>query len=262
MNNTESNPIISLENVTFSYSSQPVLQEVNLSIPQGKFIGIIGPNGSGKTTMLKLISGILTPQKGVIKIFQQDIRKISRKKIAQIISMVPQESYITYNYKVKEVVFMGRIPYINQWKGEALLDYQISREAMEKTDSLIYAEKGIHQISGGEMQRVYIARALAQSPKILMLDEFATHLDLNYKYEIIKILRDSLQEEVQCIISVFHDLNLASYCSDQLILLNKGRIEKIGTPHEVINLQTLEKVYRTRTHIIKHPKLSIPQVLI
>lgn len=258
---TDNKPIVSLENVTFSYNNQPVLQEINLSIPQGQFIGIIGPNGSGKTTMLKLISGILTPQKGKIKIFQQDIREIPRKKIAQIISMVPQESYITYNYKVKEVVFMGRIPYINQWKGETIIDYQISRDAMKKTDSLIHAEKGIHQISGGEMQRVFIARALAQSPKILMLDEFASHLDLNYKYEIVKILQDALREEVKCIISVFHDLNLASYVSDQLILLNQGKIEQIGTPNEVINSHTLKKVYHTISNIILHPKLSIPQVL-
>ena len=253
--------IISLENVSFSYNQQLVLQEINLSLSPGKFIGIIGPNGSGKTTMLKLISGILTPQKGKIQIFNQDIRTIPRKKMAKIISMVPQESNIAYNYKVKEVVFMGRIPYINQWKGETILDYQISRNAMEKTDSLRHAEKGIHQISGGEMQRVYIARALAQSPRILMLDEFASHLDLSYKYEIINILQEALKREIMCIISVFHDLNLASYCSDQLILLNQGKIEKIGTPQEVINNHTLKKVYRTRTNIIQHPKLSIPQVI-
>lgn len=259
--NTDFKPIVSLEDVSFSYNHHPAIQEMNLSIYPGKFIGIIGPNGSGKTTILKLISGILTPQKGRISILEQDVRKISRKKMAKIISMVPQESYITFNYKVKEVVFMGRIPFINQWQGETLLDYQISQEAMKKTDSLHHAEKGIHQISGGEMQRVYIARALAQTPKILMLDEFSSHLDLNYKYEIIKILRESLKEEIQCIISVFHDLNLASYCSDQLILLNQGRIEKIGTPQEVINNYYLKKVYHTKPNIIQHPELSIPQVI-
>ena len=259
--NTDNKPIVSIENVAFSYNHHPAIQEVNLSIYPRQFIGIIGPNGSGKTTFLKLISGILTPQKGEIKVFGQDIRKIPRKKMAKIISMVPQESHITYNYKVKEVVFMGRMPFINKWRGETLLDYQISQDAMKKTDSLHHAEKRIHQISGGEMQRVYIARALAQSPRILMLDEFSSHLDLSYKYEIIKILKELLKEEVKCIISVFHDLNLASYCSDQLILLNQGRIEKIGTPHEVINDYYLKKVYNTKPNIIQHPELPIPQVI-
>ena len=253
--------VISLEDVNFSYEQQAVLHDINLSVFPGEFIGIIGPNGSGKTTLLKLISGILSPQNGQILLFHQDISRIPRKKLAKMISVVPQESYITYNYKVKEIVFMGRIPYINQWQGETISDYLISHNAMEKTDSLCHADKGIHQISGGEMQRVYIARALAQSPKILMLDEFASHLDLNYKYEIIKILKETLKEEVKCIISVFHDLNLASYCADRLILLSHGRIEKSGTPLEVINNQNIKKVYRSKAHIIQHPELAIPQVI-
>lgn len=258
---TEQKPIISLEGVSFSYNSHPVLREINLSLFPGQFIGIIGPNGSGKTTMLKLISGILTLHRGTIKIFDRNISTIPRKEMAKIISMVPQESYVAYNYKVKEIVFMGRIPYINQWRGETVFDYQISKDAMEKTDSLYSAEKGIHEISGGEMQRVQIARALAQTPQILMLDEFTSHLDLSYKYEIIKILKGALQKELKCIISVFHDLNLASFCSDQLILLNEGRIEKIGTPQEVINDHNLKKVYRTKPHIIQHPELPIPQII-
>ena len=254
-------PIISLKNVSFSYGQQSVLQDIDLSVFPGEFIGIIGPNGSGKTTLLKLISGILKPQNGRIMLFNQDILMIPRKKIARIISVVPQESHVAYNYKAKEVVFMGRIPHISQWQGETLLDYQISQNAMKKTDSLCHAEKGIHQISGGEMQRIYIARALAQSPKILMLDEFASHLDLNYKYEMIRILKDTLQKDVKCIISVFHDLNLASFCSDRLILLDKGKIEISGTPQEVINNNNLKKVYRSKAHIIQHPELAIPQVI-
>lgn len=262
INNDNNEAIISLENVTFSYNNNnTVVHNINLSLFSGQFLGIIGPNGSGKTTLLKLISGLLTPQKGKIKLFGRDVRTIPRKEIAKMISVVPQDSFISYNYKVKEVVFMGRTPFINNWRGETILDYQISRDAMEKTDSLRHAEKRIHQISGGEMQRVYIARALAQSPKILMLDEFSSHLDLGYKYEIIEILRELLNNEVKCIISIFHDLNLASYSADQLILLNKGKIEKMGTPQEVINNHYLNKVYHARPSIIQHPELSIPQVI-
>ncbi|MDD4363858.1 MAG: ABC transporter ATP-binding protein [Atribacterota bacterium] len=255
-------PIITFNDVSFTYEKTPILQDINLSVFSGEFIGIIGPNGSGKTTLLKLISGILKPQDGQIQILNKDITAISRKKLAKIISVVPQESHIAYNYKAKEVVFMGRIPHIEKWHGETLLDYEISKDAMKKTDSLCHADKGIFQISGGEMQRVYIARALAQTPKILLLDEFTSHLDLNYKYEIIKILKNTFQEGIKCIISVFHDLNLASYCADRLILLNKGKIEKTGTVREVINNDNLKKVYKTKAHIIEHPELAIPQVII
>ncbi len=254
-------PIIGMENISFSYEKKPVLKDIDLSVFSGEFIGIIGPNGSGKTTLLKLMSGILKSQKGKIFLFNKDISVIPRKKLAKLISVVPQESYITYNYKVKEIVFMGRIPYINQWQGETISDYRISRDAMQKTDSLCHAEKGIHQLSGGEMQRVYIARALAQSPQILMLDEFASHLDLNYKHEMIRILKGTLEKEVKCIISVFHDLNLASFCADRLILLNEGRIEVSGTPQQVINNENIKKVYRSKAHIIQHPELAIPQVI-
>ncbi len=254
-------PIIGMEDLSFSYGEKSVLKDIDLSVFSGEFIGIIGPNGSGKTTLLKLISGILKPQKGKILLFNKDISMIPRKKLAKIISVVPQESYITYNYKVKEIVFMGRIPFINQWQGETISDYKISRDAMQKTDSLCHAEKGIHQLSGGEMQRVYIARALAQSPQILMLDEFASHLDLNYKHEMIRILKGALQKEVKCIVSVFHDLNLASFCADRLILLNEGKIEVSGTPQEVINNENIKKVYRSKAHIIQHPELAIPQVI-
>lgn len=254
-------PIIGLNNISFSYEIKPILMNIDLSVFSGEFIGIIGPNGSGKTTLLKLMSGILKPQRGQISLFNKDITMIPRKKLAKIISVVPQESYITYNYKVKEVVFMGRIPFIKQWQGETVSDYLISRNAMEKTDSLCHAEKGIHQLSGGEVQRVYIARALAQSPQILMLDEFASHLDLNYKHEMIRILKGTLQREVKCIVSVFHDLNLASFCADRLILLNEGKIEISGTPQEVINNENIKKVYKSRAHIIQHPELAIPQVI-
>ena len=258
---TQSNSIIQLQNINFAYEGKNVLSQINFSLSTHQFIGIIGPNGSGKTTLLKIISGILKPDQGNVLLNNRNLLSIPRKKIAQKIAVVPQDSYVSYNYQVKEVVFMGRIPYINQWKGETIEDYRISLQAMQKTDSACHAEKGIQQISGGEMQRVFLARALAQSPEILLLDEFASHLDLNYKYEMIKILRETLQDKIKCIVAVFHDLNLASISSDQLILLNQGKIEKMGTPKEVINQHTIEKVYQAKPYIIKHPQTSLPQLI-
>jgi len=156
---------------------------------------------------------------------------------------------------------MGRLPFISRFKGETLEDYQISREAMKKTQSLPLSENNIQEISGGERQRVFMAKALAQTPQLLLLDEFTSHLDLNFRYEMLNLLKKSLKEEKLTIISVFHDLNLASISSHRLILLNEGKIEKIGTPQEVLNEENLQKVYGVKPILINHPCLKVPQVI-
>jgi iron complex transport system ATP-binding protein len=132
---------------------------------------------------------------------------------------------------------------------------------MEKTNSLSLSENNIQEISGGERQRIFMAKALAQTPQLLLLDEFTSHLDLKYKYEMLNLLKKALQEEGLTIISVFHDLNLASLASDRLILLNEGRIEQIGTPQEVLNSENLQKVYGVKPILINHPLLKVPQIM-
>jgi iron complex transport system ATP-binding protein len=132
---------------------------------------------------------------------------------------------------------------------------------MKKTHSLSLSENNIQEISGGERQRVFMAKALAQTPQLLLLDEFTSHLDLKYKYEMLNLLKKALKEEGLTIISIFHDLNLASIASDRLILLNEGRIEQIGTPQEVLNSENLQKVYGVKPILINHPNLQVPQVI-
>ncbi len=156
---------------------------------------------------------------------------------------------------------MGRLPFISRINGETIDDYKISRQAMEITKSLSLSEKNIHEISGGEKQRVFIAKALAQTPQLLLLDEFTSHLDLNFKYEMLNLLKQSLTENSLSIISVFHDLNLASIASHRLILLNEGKIVKIGTPQEVLNEENLQRVYGVKPILINHPHLKVPQVI-
>jgi len=156
---------------------------------------------------------------------------------------------------------MGRLPFISRINGETIDDYKISRQAMEITKSLSLSEKNIHEISGGEKQRVFIAKALAQTPQLLLLDEFTSHLDLNFKYEMLNLLKQFLTENSLSIISVFHDLNLASIASHRLILLNEGKIVKIGTSQEVLNEENLQRVYGVRPMLINHPNLKVPQVI-
>ena len=254
--------ILKVEKVNFSYNGyQKTLSNISFSVSRGELLGIIGPNGSGKSTLLKIISGILKPGKGNIVLLGENLNKFSIKKISKFVSVVSQDTWIAFNFKAKEVVFMGRIPYISRIKGETLEDYRISREAMVKTQSLPLSEKNIQKISGGERQRVFIAKALAQTPQLLLLDEFTSHLDLNYKYEMLNLLKKALKEEGLTIISVFHDLNLASIASNRLILLNEGNIEKIGTPQEVLNEENLQKVYGIKPMLINHPDLKVPQII-
>lgn len=257
-----SETILKIENVDFSYNgNQKTLSKISFSVSRGELLGIIGPNGSGKTTLLKIVSGILKPNKGNMLLLNQNLNNLSIEKIAKFISVVPQDTWVTFSFKAKEVVFIGRLPYISRLKGETLEDYQISQEAMVKTQSLPLSEKNIQKISGGERQRVFIAKALAQTPQLLLLDEFTSHLDLNYKYEMLNLLKKALTEEGLTIISVFHDLNLASIASHRLILLNEGKIEKIGTPQEVLNEENLQKVYGVKPILIDHPYLKVPQVI-
>jgi len=256
------NNILTIKGVSFSYNDhREILSDINFSLSKGELLGIIGPNGSGKTTLLKVISGILKPNKGNIFFQGQDLNNFSIEKIAKFISVVPQDTWVTFNFKAKEVVFMGRLPYISRLKGETLEDYRISREAMKKTKSLPLSENNIQEISGGERQRVFMAKALAQTPQLLLLDEFTSHLDLNFRYEMLNLLKKSLAENFLSIISVFHDLNLASIASHRLILLNEGKIDKIGTPQEVLNEENLQKVYGVKPILINHPHLKVPQVI-
>jgi len=259
---TSHSNILTIKEVSFSYNGhREILSDINFSLSRGELLGIIGPNGSGKTTLLKIISGILKPNKGDIMFLDQNLNSLSIEKIAKFISVVPQDTWVTFNFRAKEVVFMGRLPYISRLKGETFEDYQISQEAMKKTHSLPLSENNIQEISGGERQRVFMAKALAQTPQLLLLDEFTSHLDLNFRYEMLNLLKKALKEEELTIISVFHDLNLASIASHRLILLNEGKIEKIGTPQEVLNEENLQKAYGVKPILISHPDLKVPQVI-
>jgi len=258
----KSNHFLTLKDICFSYNgTNKILTNINISIERTELIGIIGPNGSGKTTLLNVISGILKPDVGDIFLQNKNINHLSIEKIAKLISVVPQNNWVTFNFKAGEVVFMGRMPYISRIKGEKPEDYQISREAMRKTHSLSLSDKNIQQISGGERQRVFLAKALAQTPELLLLDEFTSHLDLKYKYEMLNLLKHILKKEKLTIISTFHDLNLASIASDRLLLLNKGKVEKIGNPVDVLTEKNIYKVYKVKPILINHPEFNVPQVI-
>jgi iron(III) dicitrate ABC transporter, ATP-binding protein FecE len=250
---------ISIENTTFSYglSEENLLDGINLNIEKGKFIGILGPNGCGKSTLLKVILKYLNPKEGIIKIENKELKEYTQSELAEILSFVPQKSSLTMPLTVEDVVYMGRVPYIkNRWTGFDRED----REKVEKIMQMLKIDKFknrvIFSLSGGEFQRVLLARALAQNTNIMLLDEPTSALDMNYALEIMKLTSYFVQNESLTAVMVLHDLNLASMYCDSIILLKNGKIAYEGTPKELFRPEILEEIYGFNCEVIENNGFS------
>ena len=250
---------ISIENVSFSYglSEENLLNEINLNIEKGKFIGILGPNGCGKSTLLKVILKYLNPKEGIIKIENKELKEYTQSELAEILSFVPQKSSLTMPLTVEDVVYMGRVPYMkNKWTGFDRED----REKVEKIMQMLKIDKFknrvIFSLSGGEFQRVLLARALAQNTNIMLLDEPTSALDMNYALEIMKLTSYFVQNESLTAVMVLHDLNLASMYCDSIILLKNGKIAYEGTPKELFRPEILEEIYGFNCEVIENNGFS------
>jgi ABC-type cobalamin/Fe3+-siderophores transport systems, ATPase components len=226
--------IINLNNVEFGYGKLKVLRNIDLSVEEGQFLSIIGPNGAGKSTLLKVINNIYENYEGSIFIYGKNAKDYKRKELARIISFVPQDTFLDFEFSIEELVFMGRYPFQKRFQNDAKYDYDISYRAMALTNTLEIKDRLITQISGGERQRALIAKALAQDPKIILLDEPTSHLDINHQIEVLELLKELNLKQNLTIISVLHDLNLASRYSDKLVLLKDGQILKSGSVEEVL----------------------------
>ena len=250
------------EDISFSYSSDFCINRIRLSIFKGQMIGLLGPNGCGKTTLLKLACGILLPSNGIIDLFGFNLRKLSRKQIARQIAIVPQQFNVPFAYSVDELVLLGRTPFIRGLRGETANDRQIAMEALDLTSMSNFRDRYFNELSGGERQKAIIAMALAQEPKILLLDEPTSHLDINHMIEILGLLKSLNRNKKITVVAALHDLNLASLYFDRLILLDRGSIFADGTPSEVITEKNVKQVFSTTVEIQKHPTASVPQITI
>ncbi|NMB17368.1 MAG: heme ABC transporter ATP-binding protein [Firmicutes bacterium] len=251
-----------VDNVSFAYASRSVLEDVSFHIRGGDFVGIIGPNGSGKSTLLKNMSRVLAPQGGAIYLAEEDLEKIPRGRLARKIAVVPQETAVNFAFTVEEVVLMGRTPHLGRFQWEGPEDHRIAREAMEATGILPLAQRPITTLSGGERQRAIIAQALAQQPRVLLLDEPTSHLDISHQVEIFELLRVLSQREQVTVIANLHDLNLAAQYCDYLILLSEGRVFALGSPAKVLTPENVEAVYGTEVLVDLNPATNRPWVLI
>jgi len=248
------------KNLVFSYGERKVLDGLTFSVTKGSFTGVIGPNGSGKTTLFKLLTGVLTTQSGSILLDSCPLRSFPRRALAQQMAVVSQEADGGLLFTVEELVGMGRAPFLGRFQGESVADHQVVREALEMTGCLHLRGRIVGELSGGERQRVTIARALAQQPQVLLLDEPTSHLDIGYQQEILDLVKRLNASQGLTVLAVLHDLNLAAYYSDTLLLLHEGKLWAAGSPAEVITEDNVAAVYRTRVLVTPHPVLGAPTV--
>jgi iron complex transport system ATP-binding protein len=228
------------------------LHGVSLEIPPGDLIGILGPNGSGKTTLLRLLGGMLTPASGRVMIDGRDLARIPRREVAKRIAVVPQETRLSFEYSVLDVVLMGRYPHLGAFELESQQDLAIAREALAATGTLALEDRLFPTLSGGEKQRVIIASALAQSAGLMLLDEPTTALDPGYQIEIATLLRRLNAERGVTMAVATHDLNLAAGLCRRLILLRKGRVLAAGPTDQVLTRESVRALYDVEADVHFH----------
>lgn len=251
---------VEVENVTFRYRTGQGVDEVTFQAAPGELLGIVGPNSAGKSTLLRLLSKVLAPQRGRILIQGREISALPRMALAQRVAVVPQEFHVAFPFRVAEVVLMGRYPHARGGGWESERDRAVAQAALEATGLTGLASRRIDELSGGERQLVSIARALAQEATILLLDEPTAHLDLRHQGIVLEILLRHHREGQGTTILVSHDLNLAAEHCDRLLLLARGRVRALGRPEEVITEAHLEPAYGCPVTVERHPVSGRPRV--
>jgi len=241
---------LSVRALSRAFDSGPdVLDKVTLSVSRGEIFGIIGPNGSGKTTLLKIMAGILKPDRGDVSVLGRPLGAFGARERGRLIAYVPQESPMTFPFTVEEVVLMGRYPHSGRLGFESSRDREAARWALDITETTRFRHRPMGDLSGGERQRVVIARTLAQEPSILLLDEPTSFLDIRHQVRIHHLLLRLRKEKGITVISVLHDLTMASTYFDRLSLLAAGRIRETGPPSKVIRYQLIKECYGTDVYI-------------
>ncbi|KPK92030.1 MAG: hypothetical protein AMJ94_06125, partial [Deltaproteobacteria bacterium SM23_61] len=252
--------IVRMESVDFRYPERQIFSGLSLFLERGEVLGLIGPNSSGKTTLLKLMDGLLRPQRGRILLEERNLDQIPRAQVARKIAVVPQAMEVPFSFTVGEIVLMGRAPYLTRFGWEKQKDLDVAHEAMALTDVAGLGERTFWELSQGERQRVLIARALAQEPKVILLDEPTSHLDINHQVEINELIRGLNLQKGLTVLHISHDLNLAAEYCHRVILLHRGSVFSAGVPSEVITEENIRRVYETKVLVEKNPLSGAPRI--
>jgi len=254
-------PALSLEGVVFAYGRTPILSGIDFSVTQGSITGVLGPNGTGKTTLVRLASAALRPSEGRIALFGDDLATLPSRERARRVAVVPQETHPVFEFTVDEIVRMGRAPHLGFLGVEGPQDHRLARESMELCEVAYLAGRSFRALSGGERQRVLLARALAQEARLLLLDEPTAFLDLKHRLAVYALLERLHRERGLSVVVVSHDINLAARHCDRLILLRRGAVAADGTPNEVLRPEPIRAVYEVEVEIRTDPSSGRPFVI-
>ncbi|AKG54046.1 Vitamin B12 ABC transporter ATPase component BtuD [Dehalogenimonas sp. WBC-2] len=252
---------IDVEDITLAYGNNEVVRNISFCMLPGEMVGLVGPNGSGKSTIIKSLSRILTPVRGRILANGADIAGIGRRDLAKLISVVPQTPWLPSAYTAFEIVLMGRNPHLGTFQYESDQDLSIAWQAMVRAGVHQFAERRISELSGGEIQSVLIARALAQETEGILLDEPTANLDIGRQIEVLDLIKEECHQRNLTVIAAIHDLNLAAHYCEKLVLIKKGEIYAFGTPREVITSDNICHVYGPDSYVHNHPLTGLPAVL-
>ncbi len=254
--------MLSAISLDLAYSSKPVLHGVDLSLARGELLGLIGPNGSGKTTLIRCLSGVLKPTIGSVTLAGKNLDEYSDQERARQIAVVPQSAQLPPAFTVFECISLGRTPHLS-WLGRlGTRDLKIVQRAMRSCEIEPLNDRRISELSGGEQQRVLLARALSQDCPVLLLDEPTAHLDLHHQVALLNLVRQMAKEQNLAILIAIHDLNLASLYADRLVLLIEGRVRASGTPSEVLTTETLQNAYQIPLQVHANPQHGSPWVVL
>lgn len=252
--------LFDIENVSFSYTGPLVLNDINLSLSPGKFYGIVGPNGCGKTTFLDLLTGCKNPRSGTINFREKPLKSYNKRDLARQLALVPQEFDTGFGFTVEEIVLMGRHPHINRFSSPAEKDWQAVDQAMAAIGITDLRDRYTNTLSGGQKQRVVVARALAQNTPMLLFDEATSSLDVKYTLQIFNLARRLVREEGRTIIAVIHNLNLAAAYCDYLIFMKDGRLQQHGPTPETMTAAVIAEVFDVQAQVAIDPYNQTHQV--
>jgi iron complex transport system ATP-binding protein len=256
--------MLQIRNLTLAYGERLALRDVSLSLARGELLGVVGPNASGKSSLIRAITNVVPPQRGEVWLDGSPVRRLSQREMARRVAVVPQNPTLPEAFTTLEVVLMGRTPHLGLLQSERRADWAAVRRALEQTDALELTERRIGELSGGERQRVVVARALAQETPLLLLDEPTAHLDVGHQATVLELVlrlcRSDGADGPKAVLAVVHDLTLAAQYCDRLAMLSEGRLVALGSPQEVLSPQALASVYRTQVSVFPHPLTGRPVV--
>ncbi len=245
--------MVQVKNLSFAYNGSPVLKDLSFDVKENAFISVLGPNGSGKSTLVNLLSRVLAPYQGSIRIGGRDLSRLSAKDAAKLVAVVPQSTNPGFNFTVKEIVAMGRYPYISRMESMGASDKKVVDQVISKTKLEGFADRRYHALSGGEKQRVIIAQALVQDTPLILLDEPTSHLDISFQIELMDIFKRLNREDKKTVIGIFHDINLAIQYSDKALFLKEGALFDYGAIEDVITEDNIERVFSSEVYVAKNP---------